>query len=293
MSELSIIARHAFTVLAGQLAVMAFGVTDTIVAGRHAQESLAALSIGSAVFISVYVALMGVLHESGHALYEQNLPKEWSHWPLGKARGMAVHESQSLFVEKQVGRNPAFWRWALPVVEKHLGEAWRLEDILPHVHHVEPGLIRVDADEVTYPLHVILRFELEQDIVAGRLEVVDLPEAWDAKMRDYLGLSTIDNPADGPMQDVHWPGGAFGYFPSYTLGAMMAAQQWAALVKDHPSADADLAAGDLMTINGWRRDKIWSQGSRWSTPALIERATGAPLEAGYFIRHLKQRYGKS
>ncbi len=238
-------------------------------------------------------SLMGVLHESGHALYEQNLPKEWSHWPLGKARGMAVHESQSLFVEKQVGRSPAFWRWALPVVEKHLGEAWTLEDILPHVHHVEPGLIRVDADEVTYPLHVILRFELEQDIVAGRLEVVDLPEAWDAKMRDYLGLSTIDNPADGPMQDVHWPGGAFGYFPSYTLGAMMAAQQWAALVKDHPSADADLAAGDLMTINGWRRDKIWSQGSRWSTPALIERATGAPLEAGYFIRHLKQRYGKS
>jgi len=238
-------------------------------------------------------ALMGVLHESGHALYEQNLPKEWSHWPLGKARGMAVHESQSLFVEKQVGRNPAFWRWALPVIEKHLGEAWTLDDILPHVHHVERGLIRVDADEVTYPLHVILRFELEQDIVAGRLEVADIPEAWDAGMRAYLGLSTIDNPADGPMQDVHWPGGALGYFPSYTLGAMMAAQQWAALVKDHPSADADLAAGDLTAINGWRREKIWSQGSRWSTPELIERATGEKLEAGHFIRHLKQRYGRS
>ncbi|MBN9272328.1 MAG: carboxypeptidase M32, partial [Mesorhizobium sp.] len=209
-------------------------------------------------------ALMGVLHESGHALYEQNLPKDWSHWPLGKARGMAVHESQSLFVEKQVGRNPAFWRWALPVVERHLGEEWAPGDMLAHVHHVERGLIRVDADEVTYPLHVILRYELEQDLVAGTLQVAELPEAWDAKMRAYLDLSTIDNPADGPMQDVHWPSGAFGYFPSYTLGAMMAAQQWAALVKDHPAADADLAAGDLAAINAWRGEKIWSQGSRWS-----------------------------
>ncbi len=236
-------------------------------------------------------ALMGVLHETGHALYEQNLPKAWSHWPLGKARGMAVHESQSLFVEKQVGRNPAFWRWALPAVEKHLGEAWSLDDILPHVHHVERGLIRVDADEVTYPLHVILRYELEQELVAGRLEAADLPEAWDAKMRDYLGLSTIDNPADGPMQDVHWPGAAFGYFPSYTLGAMMAAQQWAALTKEHPSADEDLARGDFSAINDWRRQRIWSQGSRWSTPQLLERATGEKLNAAYFANHLTQRYG--
>jgi carboxypeptidase Taq len=238
-------------------------------------------------------SLMGTLHETGHALYEQNLPKEWSHWPLGKARGMAVHESQSLFVEKQIGRNPAFWRWALPVVEKHLAEDWTLDDILPHVHHVERGLVRVDADEVTYPLHVILRYELEQDLVAGRLEVADLPEAWDAKMRDYLDLSTIDDPADGPMQDVHWPAGAFGYFPSYTLGAMMAAQQWSALTKDHPRADDDLAKGDFSAINEWRRERIWSQGSRWSTPELMRRATGEKLDAGHFIGHLERRYGKA
>ncbi|MBR2689924.1 MAG: carboxypeptidase M32 [Aquamicrobium sp.] len=238
-------------------------------------------------------ALMGVLHETGHALYEQNLPKAWSHWPLGKARGMAVHESQSLFVEKQLGRNPAFWRWALPVVEKHLGEAWTLEDLLPHVHRVERGLIRVDADEVTYPLHVILRFELEQDLVSGNLEVADLPEAWDARMRDYLGLSTIDNAADGPMQDVHWPSAAFGYFPSYTLGAMMAAQQWAALTREHPAADEDIARGDFDVVNGWRREHIWSQGSRYSTPELLERATGEKLNAAHFITHLKRRYGKS
>ncbi|MHA6642917.1 carboxypeptidase M32 [Mesorhizobium sp. A623] len=236
-------------------------------------------------------ALMGVLHETGHALYEQNLPKAWAHWPLGKARGMAVHESQSLFVEKQIGRNPAFWRWALPVVEKHLGENWSMEDILPHVHHVERGLIRVDADEVTYPLHVILRFELEQELVSGRLEASDLPEAWDAKMRTSLGLSTIGNPADGPMQDVHWASGAFGYFPSYTLGAMMAAQQWAALSGEHPGVDDDLAKGDFSAINEWRREKIWSQGSRLSTPDLLERATGEKLNAAHFTSHLKKRYG--
>lgn len=236
-------------------------------------------------------SLMGVLHETGHALYEQNLPVEWSHWSVGRARGMAMHESQSLFVEKQLGRNPAFWEWALPVVENHLGESWSLSDILPHVHRVERGLIRVDADEVTYPLHVILRFELEQELISGRLEVVDLPEAWDAKMRDYLGLSTIDNPADGPMQDVHWPSGAFGYFPSYTLGAMMAAQQWAALTRDLPSAQDDLAKGHFDAINTWRRERIWSQASLYSTPDLLERATGEKLNATYFKEHLKQRYG--
>lgn len=236
-------------------------------------------------------ALMGVLHETGHALYEQNLPEAWSHWPLGKARGMAVHESQSLFVEKQLGRNPAFWQWALPLVEQHLGERWSMDEILPHVHHVERGLIRVDADEVTYPLHVILRYELEQELISGRLAVADLPEAWDARMCDYLGLSTIDNPADGPMQDVHWPSAAFGYFPSYTLGAMMAAQQWAALTKEHPSVDDEIARGHFETVNNWRRDKIWSQASRWSTPDLLERATGEKLNAAHFTAHLKKRYG--
>jgi carboxypeptidase Taq len=236
-------------------------------------------------------ALMGVLHETGHALYEQNLPVEWSHWPVGKARGMAMHESQSLFVEKQLGRNPAFWQWALPVVERHLGEAWSMADILPHVHRVERGLIRVDADEVTYPLHVILRFELEQELVAGRLDAADIPDAWDAKMRDYLGLSTADNFADGPMQDVHWPSGAFGYFPSYTLGALMAAQQWAALKKEQPSVDEDIAKGKFEAVNDWRRRNIWSQASRYSTPELLERATGEKLNAVHFTNHLKQRYG--
>ncbi len=136
-------------------------------------------------------ALMGVLHETGHGVYEQGLPKDWSHWSVGAARGMAVHESQSLFVEKQIGRNPAFWEWALPVAKQYLGEellpGWSHDDIMQHVHKVKPGFIRVDADEVTYPMHVILRYELEQEIIAGHMEARDIPEAWDAKMTAYLG----------------------------------------------------------------------------------------------------------
>lgn len=239
-------------------------------------------------------ALMGVLHETGHALYEQGLPKEWSHTPFGRARGMAIHESQSLFVEKQLAHAPEFWQWAMPVVSQHLGDnafaGWEIEDVVAEVNKVERGFIRVDADEVTYPLHIILRFELEQALIGGSLEVSDLPEAWDEKMRTYLGLSTIDNPADGPMQDVHWPAGAFGYFPSYTLGAMIAAQQWATIEKAHPSVRDEISKGNFEGINQWRSENIWQQASRYSTPDLLVRATGEPLNTDHFIAHLKARY---
>ena len=239
-------------------------------------------------------ALMGIVHETGHGLYEQGLPKQWAHWPLGRARGMAMHESQSLFVEKQICRSPAFWEWAMPVVSEHLGadaiEGWNLADILTHVHKIKPGLIRVDADEATYPLHVILRYELEQDLVTGKLAPKDVPEAWDAKMREYLGLSTIDNPRDGPMQDVHWPAGAIGYFPSYTLGALMATQQWAAIEKTSPSITHDMRRGDFSSLNKWRHGNIWSKASTLSTPELLKQATGEPLNARYFTEHLQRRY---
>ncbi len=239
-------------------------------------------------------SLMGILHETGHGLYEQGLPKQWSHWALGRARGMSIHESQSLFVEKQIARSAEFWEWAMPLVREHLGDAaiagWDLEDILAHVHLIERGLIRVDADEATYPLHVILRFEIEQGLVDGSLAPRDVPEAWDAKMNEYLGLRTIDNPKDGPMQDVHWPSGAIGYFPSYTLGAMIAAQQWSALEKVVPDAREDVRNGRFVAINEWRRDHIWLEASRYSTPELLKRSTGEPLNAAHFADHLKHRY---
>jgi len=239
-------------------------------------------------------SLMGTLHETGHGLYEQNLPQEWTHWPVGRARGMAIHESQSLFVEKQIARSPEFWEWAMPHVRETLGEeavaGWELEDVLAHVHLIERGLIRVDADEATYPLHVILRYEIEKDLIEGRLAARDVPEAWDAKMREYLGLSTIDNMKDGPMQDVHWPSGALGYFPSYTLGAIIAAQLWAAIERDHPSARDDMRHGRFVALNDWRRDRIWREASRYSTPDLLKRATGEPLSARHFEEHLRRRY---
>jgi carboxypeptidase Taq len=240
-------------------------------------------------------ALMGIMHETGHGLYEQNLPAAWQHWPSGAARGMAMHESQSLFAEKQIGRNPAFWQHGVPLLKRHFGAAqfkgWRADDFLRHVLVVKPGLIRVDADEVTYPMHIILRFELEQELVSGALRTADIPEAWDTKMKASLGLSTAGNYKDGPMQDVHWPAGAFGYFPSYTLGAMMAAQQWVAIVREHPDANDDVARGDFSALNAWRKRHIWSRASMASTPDLMRQATGEPLNAAYFIEHLKQRYG--
>ena len=239
-------------------------------------------------------ALMGIMHETGHGLYEQGLPKAWHHWPSGHARGMAMHESQSLFVEKQIGRNPAFWDWALPLLRKHFGaafEGWSKQDVLGHVHQVKPGLIRVDADEVTYPMHVILRFELEQELVSGKLKTTDIPEAWNDKMTQYLNLSTSDNMRDGPMQDVHWPAGSFGYFPSYTLGALMAAQQWASILRINPDINDDVARGDFTAITAWRHDNIWAKASTASTPELLKLATGEALNAAYFIRHLKGRYG--
>jgi carboxypeptidase Taq len=239
-------------------------------------------------------SLMGILHETGHGLYEQNLPKQWASWPVGRARGMAIHESQSLFVEKQIARSAEFWEWAMPHVAEHLGPeaiaGWDLEDVLGHVHFIERGLIRVDADEATYPLHVILRFEIEKELIDGSLAPADVPEAWDARMHEYLGLRTIDNPKDGPMQDVHWPGGAIGYFPSYTLGAMIAAQMWSAIERENPNARDDMRHGRFVGLNDWRRDHIWSQASFHSTPDLLRRATGEPLDARHFADHLKRRY---
>ena len=165
-----------------------------------------------------------------------------------------------------------------------------IDDLLAHVHRMERGFIRVDADEATYPLHVILRFEIEQELVTGKLAAKDVPEVWDAKMREYLGLSTAGNYKDGPMQDVHWPSGAFGYFPSYTLGAMMAAQQWAAVERSIPDVGTHITRGDFSGINAWRKENIWSKASMYSTPEIMRQATGEPLNAKYFEEHLKRRY---
>jgi carboxypeptidase Taq len=237
-------------------------------------------------------ALMGVVHETGHARYEQRLPRSWVQLPLGQARSMGIHESQSLSFEMQLGRSRPFLTLIAPLVRKHLGDdpAFSVDNLATIYTRVRPGPIRTESDELTYPMHIILRFEIERAIVEGEIEPEDVPALWDEKMRTYLGQDTRGNYSDGCLQDIHWTDGAFGYFPSYTLGAMYAAQYFAALRAQVPDLDAKIAAGDLAPIFSWLEERIWSQASRWETPELIERATGGPLSTNHFKSHLRSRY---
>ncbi|CAN5916095.1 carboxypeptidase M32 [soil metagenome] len=237
-------------------------------------------------------AMMGVVHETGHARYEQRLPRAWVQLPLGQARSMGIHESQSLSFEMQLGRSRPFLSLIAPLIRKHLGDdpAFGVDNLATIYTRVRPGQIRTESDELTYPMHIILRFEIERAIVEGELEPEDVPALWDEKMRTYLGQDTRGNYTNGCLQDIHWTDGAFGYFPSYTLGAMYAAQYFAALRTQDPGLDAKIAAGDLAPIFSWLEERIWSQASRWETPELIERATGGPLSTSHFEKHLRSRY---
>ncbi|PXW96953.1 carboxypeptidase Taq [Sphaerotilus hippei] len=237
-------------------------------------------------------SLLGTIHETGHARYEQNLPWAWITQPVARARSFGLHESQSLSFEMQLARHPAFLQQLAPLLVEHFGaqpafEPGNLQRLLTRVH---PGHIRVDADELTYPAHVILRYEIERDLIEGRLQARDIPAVWDESMRTLLGLSTLGNERDGPMQDVHWPSGYFGYFPCYTLGAMYSAQWFAAMRRERPDLDAVLARGDLQPVFDWLGERIWSQGSRWETAELAQRASGARLDPAHFRAHLERRY---
>jgi carboxypeptidase Taq len=242
-------------------------------------------------------ALMGVLHETGHAKYEQNLPRAWLTQPVGKARSMSVHESQSLLLEMQVARSREFASFVAPLLAESFADAAALDaasfepdNVFRLGALVRPGFIRVDADEVTYPCHVVLRYELEQALIAGTLAVADLPDAWDAGMRRLLGISTAGNFKDGCMQDVHWPAGLFGYFPTYTMGALTAAQLFAAASRALPALGESIARGDLGALDAWLRENLWAHGSRYETGELIERATGSRLGTEAFRAHLEGRY---
>jgi carboxypeptidase Taq len=237
-------------------------------------------------------SLMGTAHETGHARYEQNLPREWLGQPVANARSMALHESQSLSFEMQLGCSKPFAKLLAPLVAQHLGAqpAFEAENLNRVLTRVKPGYIRVDADEVTYPAHVILRFEIERALIEGDIEAEDIPALWDEKMQSLLGVDTRGNFKDGCLQDVHWPESLFGYFPCYTLGAMYAAQWFAAMRRNTPDLDARVAAGDLSPVFDWLRDHIWSQGSRWTTDELAVRASGEPLNPAHFKAHLEARY---
>jgi carboxypeptidase Taq len=237
-------------------------------------------------------SLMGTVHETGHGRYEQNLPRDWLGQPVSNARSMALHESQSLSFEMQLGSHPGFVTRLAPLVAQAFGEqpAFQPQNLHRLMTRVKPGFIRVDADEVTYAAHIILRYEIERPLVEGEIEPEDIPALWDAKMMELLGVDTRGNYKDGPMQDVHWPEALFGYFPCYSLGAMYAAQWFATMRRDMPDLDARIGAGDLACVFDWLRSRIWSQASLWTTDELARRASGEPLNPAHFKAHLEARY---
>ncbi len=237
-------------------------------------------------------ALMGVLHETGHALYERGLPEGWRQQPVGKARGMAIHESQSLLIEMQVCRSREFIELLAPRLRAAFGTdgpAWQSENLRRHLQRVARGLIRVDADEVTYPLHIILRYRLEKALLGGDLAVADLPGAWRAEMARLVGVTPPDD-KDGCLQDIHWPDGDFGYFPTYTLGAIAAAQLFDSARAADPDIAPGIGRGDFAPLMAWLRANVHRQGRRYTADELLRRVTGRSFDATTFRRHLQARY---
>jgi carboxypeptidase Taq len=237
-------------------------------------------------------ALMGVLHETGHALYERGLPTAWRRQPVGDARGMSIHESQSLLIEMQACRSREFVEFLAPLLRDAFGgsgPAWEADNIYRLNTRVERGFIRVDADEVTYPAHVILRYRLEEAMIAGDLALGDLPAAWNEGMSELLGILPPDDRL-GCLQDIHWYDGAWGYFPTYTLGAMTAAQLFEAAKAADPRLLPGVADGDFAPLLAWLRANVHAKGSRYSTAEIIGQATGRPLDARTYEQHLKTRY---
>lgn len=237
-------------------------------------------------------ALMGTVHETGHAGYEAGLPEEWDGQPVDDARSMSIHESQSLLFEKQLLLSKPFVQFLTPIIHEHFPTLKEVdsEEFRQAMSRVHRGFIRVEADEATYPMHIVLRYEIESKLINGEMEAEDIPDAWAEKMHDYLGLDTNGNFKDGCLQDIHWPSGAFGYFPSYTLGALNAAQLFTTIRREIPTLEVNLREGNMGPLRQWLGDRIWSKGSFLSARDLITQATGEPTDPEYFIRHIRNRY---
>ncbi|KAL7695426.1 Carboxypeptidase [Lotmaria passim] len=240
-------------------------------------------------------SLYGVIHEGGHGKYEQNCgPRDMITQPVCRPRSMGVHESQSLFAEFQIGRSAAFIDFLSAKCIEFFGHRADVSsaNLKGMLQRVQPGYIRIDADEVCYPLHVILRYEIERDLMEGKMEAEDVPRVWNEKMQQYLGLSTEGRDDLGCLQDIHWSIGSLGYFPTYTLGAMYAAQLMASIRKELGDAKVDecLRTGQLGPILAKQKEKIWDHGCLYETDELITRATGEKLNPSFFRRHLESRY---
>jgi carboxypeptidase Taq len=239
-----------------------------------------------------FTGLLGALHETGHAMYDVGMPLEFADQPVGRDRGMALEESQSLLMEMIVCRSRPFVKYLRPLLEKHFGVSgaeWSEENLYAHLTRVRRGPIRVDADELTYTLHIQLRYELEKQLLEGKLAVRNLRDAWNASMDQRLGLRPASD-LEGVLQDVHWAVGSFGYFPSYALGAVMAAQFYEALRVAVPDIDEQISRGEFTGLMGWLRENVHGQGARVSAQELLKQATGKPLSAASALRYLESKY---
>ncbi len=240
--------------------------------------------------------MMGVyatLHETGHALYEQGSPAEYENTALAGGVSSGVHESQSRLWENLVGRSRAYCIYLLPRLQEAFPEAFSgvtVDRLYRSVNRVRPSFIRVEADEVTYNLHILLRFELERELLSGRLRVADLPAVWNARMEEYLGITPPDD-RRGVLQDIHWSAGLVGYFPTYTLGNLLAAQLWDTAQRAIPDLEAHIERGEFAPLLEWLRANVHAYGSKFEPNEVIRKATGAPLSSEHFTRYLQTKFG--
>lgn len=238
--------------------------------------------------------LFGTLHECGHGLYEQNIGPELRRTGLDGTASLAIHESQSRLWENLVGRSRPFWTFFYPRLQEVFPSQLKnvsLDAFYKGINKVQPSLIRVEADEATYNLHIMLRLELEIALMEGSLAVRDLPEAWNARMRDYLGI-TPPNDALGVLQDVHWSGGMIGYFSTYALGNLISAQLWEKIEQDLPNLDDQIAEGQFANLLAWLREKIHRHGLKFEPQDLVQRVTGSKIDPNPYLRYLRRKYGE-
>lgn len=238
-------------------------------------------------------ALKGLVHETGHALYQSHLPKNWRGQPLGEPCSAAMHEAQAIIHERQLMPSTGFQHWLQGALTPLLAPSAvpSIEALSAPYLQVQPGYIRVEADEATYGLHILIRFEIEKALFDGSLNVKDIPAAWHEKLSAYLDLPAPDDDNLGPLQDIHWSQGMFGYFPSYLYGAIIAAQLYQAFSSGHGDFDKSASRGDTSALREWLRDRVWSEGAAMSTAELVRSATAQPISGEAFRNHLEGRFG--
>ena len=239
-------------------------------------------------------AILTAIHESGHGIASQGIPDEYYGMPIGTEPGMNMAEAESRLFENNFGRSKAFWHYWLPKMKKEFGPTMdnvSLDDMYRYINRLNIVPIRIDSDEVSYILHIIIRYEIERDLFEGKIGVDDLPMIWRQKYKEYLGLNITDD-KDGILQDVHWACGYFGYFPAYAIGSLNAAQLEAAIRRDHHELDQRFASGDFSIPAAWMREHVYRYGAIYDTPELMKKATGSETEADYFLKYLNSKYSK-